>query len=102
MSNMFQRCTNLTELDLSGWDTENLVNTEYMFSECGKLKTIYVSGDWNMGNVTSSGSMFLTCYDLVGGSSGKTYNGMQVNATYANYENGYLTYKQYTPTNTTP
>jgi predicted ribosomally synthesized peptide with SipW-like signal peptide len=103
MSNMFERCKNLTELDLSGWDTKNLVNTEYMFSECNRLKTIYVSECWNMGKVTSSGSMFLTCFALVGGGSNKlTYGILRVDAAYANYTDGYLTYRQYTPTNTTP
>ncbi len=103
MPEMFLGCKGFTELDLSGWDTKNLVNTKSMFHTCSNLETIYVSESWNMGKVTSSDYMFVNCYMLVGGGSNKmTFNSQKVNVDYANYTDGYLTYKQYTPTNTTP
>ncbi len=98
MKEMFLRCSGLTELDLSGWNTESLVNTVSMFHTCSNLKTIYVSENWNMGKLTSSDYMFVNCSNLVGGGSNKlTFNSQKVNADYANYTDGYLTYKEHTP-----
>ena len=40
---MFDRCTSLTSLDLSSFDTSNVTNMEYMFRKCGSLTTIKVT-----------------------------------------------------------
>lgn len=40
MLNMFQNCSNVEELDLSGWNFENVTNMNNMFNGCSKLKTI--------------------------------------------------------------
>ena len=37
---MFNNCSSLTSLDLSGWDTSNVTNMGYMFRGCSALKTI--------------------------------------------------------------
>lgn len=48
---MFQNCTNLTTVDLSGWkniihrcSSENHIEFTYMFSGCTNLNTIYLDG----------------------------------------------------------
>ena len=40
MNSMFQFCNGLTSLDLSKWDTSKVSNMYSMFRGCGKLKTI--------------------------------------------------------------
>ena len=37
---MFDGCSGLTSLDLSGWNTSNVTNMDSMFSGCSKLTTI--------------------------------------------------------------
>ena len=37
---MFDGCSGLTSLDLSGWDTSNVTDMRGMFNGCSKLKTI--------------------------------------------------------------
>ena len=66
-----------------------------MFTECRKLKTIYVSEGWSVAKVKSDTYMFSSCTSIRGG-SGKTYNRNQLGKSMANYSNGYLTYKAYT------
>ena len=70
---MFQNCSALTELDVSGFATEKLTSIDYMFSGCTNLKTIYAKAgtNWNT-NTPTSLYMFLNCRALVGG-RGTTY-----------------------------
>ena len=44
MRNMFSGCGALTSLDLSGWDTSNVIDMNNMFGGCGALKTIRMVG----------------------------------------------------------
>ena len=44
MSNMFEGCSALTYLDISGWDTSNVNNMRNMFHYCNDLKTIRMAG----------------------------------------------------------
>lgn len=92
---MFGRMSNITSINLSGWSTSNVTDTTNMFTECRKLKTIYVSEGWSVAKVKSDTYMFSTCTSIRGG-SGKTYNRNQLGKSMANYSNGYLTYKAYT------
>ena len=68
MAYMFQNCSALTELDVSGFATEKLTSIDYMFSGCTSLKTIYAKAgtNWNT-NTPTSQYMFLRCNSLVGG-----------------------------------
>ena len=34
MNNLFNKCRNLTELDLSNFDTKNVTDMSEMFSQC--------------------------------------------------------------------
>ena len=65
-----------------------------MFSDCPKLKTIYVSNLWNTGKVTYHNKMFSGCTSLVGG-NGTKYNSSYIDKTYARIDKkgarGYLT-----------
>ena len=41
---MFSNCSDLTSLDLSGWDTSNVIYMNGMFNGCVNLKTITMIG----------------------------------------------------------
>ena len=95
---MFSSCSALTSLVLSNFDTSSVTDMMQMFRECSKLKTIYVDlSKWSITQVTSSGSMFIDCSNLVGG-AGTTYNASYTDITYARVDGGtsnpgYLTAK---------
>ncbi|MBQ9196746.1 MAG: BspA family leucine-rich repeat surface protein [Clostridia bacterium] len=65
MDTMFQGCTSLTSLDLSGWGakTANVLGMSNMFKDCANLETLNVTG-WNMGSVTTMYGMFNNCAKL--------------------------------------
>ena len=63
MSNMFYKCSGLTSLDVSNWDTSKVTNMSYTFSKCSSLTSLDVS-NWNVSNVTSMGGMFSYCIGL--------------------------------------
>ena len=44
MRNIFSGCGALTSLDLSGWDTSNVIDITNMFGDCSALKTIRMVG----------------------------------------------------------
>ena len=60
---MFGGCTNLTMLDLSGWDTLNVTDMAYMFQSCERLTTLDLS-NWDTSNVTDISIMFGGCTNL--------------------------------------
>ena len=60
---IFQYCSGLTSLDLSGWDTSNVIYISDMFNDCTSLTSLDLSG-WNMSNVTSMYNMFRGCTSL--------------------------------------
>ena len=92
MNEMFRQCFYITELDLSSFDTSSLTRTDFMFYGCGaNLKTIYVSDKWTNDKITLSDNMFYGCTSLSGAIS---YDSTKVDIGYANYENGYFTYKE--------
>lgn len=62
MQFMFQFCEALTSLDLTSWDTSNVINMSGIFNSCPNIKEIKVSRDkWNTTNVTNSNYMFDNC-----------------------------------------
>lgn len=60
---MFQGCTNLKSIDLSGLDTKNITNVEGMFSGCNTLTSLDLSS-FNMANVTNMNNLFFECSAL--------------------------------------
>ena len=79
----------LTSLDLSSFNTSNVAVMQYMFSQCEKLKTIYVSDKWSTASLENNGggNMFSLCPNLVGG-RGTVFNNSQVDETYAHIDGG--------------
>ena len=97
MSDMFSNSnggSKLEVVDLSGFDTSNVTNTQWMFKDCVNLQTVYVSEKWDMSSVTNSYAMFTNCPNLVGG-NGTTYDSGKIDKTYACIDTagtpGYLT-----------
>ena len=80
------RDTLFTTLDLSSFDTSNVINMYAMFYN-SKVKTIYASNNFITANVTSSTGMFEGATNLVGG-NGTKYNSSYVDKTYARIDGG--------------
>ena len=59
MSNMFFNCRSMEEIDVSSFDTTKVNNMSEMFANLLKINTIYVGSKWTMANVTNSNDMFL-------------------------------------------
>ncbi|MBR7090848.1 MAG: BspA family leucine-rich repeat surface protein [Clostridia bacterium] len=96
MEGMFDGCSGLTTLDLSGWDTSSVTTVSFMFAACSRLTTIYVDDKWSTVSVTSGVFMFMGCGELVGG-NGTKMNISYRDHTYARVDTastpGYLTLK---------
>ncbi|CAD5900130.1 BspA family leucine-rich repeat surface protein [Carnobacterium maltaromaticum] len=63
MEYMFFSMNQLTELDVSGFDTSNVTSMEGMFSSVSQLSKLDVS-EFDTSNVTSMGAMFSYTYQL--------------------------------------
>ena len=61
MAYMFNDCSGLASLDVSGFDTSNVTSMDSMFTYCQSLTTIPML---DTSKVTSMGSMFDDCYSL--------------------------------------
>ena len=98
---MFMNCYNLTTLDLSNFNTKKVEDMSEMFcmdAEQGKvsrLKTIYASELFKLYALRYSVNMFTNCTSLEGAIK---YNPKRTDYRYANYNNGYFTYKENTNT----
>ena len=60
MMKMFNGCNALTSLDLSGWDTSKVTDIRGMFQNCNAIISLDLSG-WDTTNVTNMGWMFNFC-----------------------------------------
>ena len=60
MAGMFQNCSKLTSLDVSGWDTSSVTDMTSMF--LGSAVTELDVSEWDTSKVTSASSMFNNCY----------------------------------------
>ena len=63
MIGMFESCSSLTNLDLSGFDTSDVTSMGIMFNGCSNLTSLDLSG-LDTSAVTSMSNMFMNCYDL--------------------------------------
>ena len=52
-------------VDISGWDTSNVITMENMFSFCDKLKNIIGIENFDVSKLESANSMFYCCKNLV-------------------------------------
>ena len=57
MSGMFNGCNSLTNLDLSGFNTSNVINMSSMFNYCSMLERLDIR-NFDFSKVTSSSSIF--------------------------------------------
>ena len=85
-------------IDLSGkFILKSVINTEWMFSKCQKLKTIFVNENNNIDIIENSNGMFYNCKNLIGG-NGTKYSSSYTNKTYAKIDKdgqkGYFTDKK--------
>lgn len=100
MEMMFRNCTSLVTLDLSSFDTRSLQSTYYMFQGSNKLQTIYVSENFVVDGVSSSGYMFERMSSSLVGGAGTTWSSSNpIDKTYARIDNppdapGYFTAKE--------
>ena len=111
MRTMFGSCQALESLNLSSFNTSQVTNMEYMFSNCTNLRTVYVGNGWSTAAVTYSSNMFEGCTSLVGGQGTTWSSSNPKGKTYAHIDGGpsnpgYFTewkeaYACYTPSNTT-
>ena len=60
---MFDSCSALKELDLTGFNTANVTSTSNMFNGCKALTSVDLCG-WNTSNVIEMGYMFYFCESL--------------------------------------
>ena len=63
MGGMFCGCNNLKSLDLSSFDTKNVTHMEGMFARCKNLKNINLSS-FDIKNITDTNYMFYGCNNL--------------------------------------
>ena len=60
-ADMFSNCTNLSSLDLSGFDTSNVTNMSGMFSYMYNIPSLDLS-EFDTSNVTNMSGMFSDCH----------------------------------------
>ena len=63
MSYMFSNCRNLENIDISTFITANVINMAHMFEDCFTLTNIDVS-NFNTSNVTDMSGMFIGCCNV--------------------------------------
>ncbi len=64
MASMFNGCSSLKSLDLSGFDTAKVTDMTNMFDNCSSLETLTGLSGWNTSNVTGMEDLFLGCGSL--------------------------------------
>ncbi|MBE7074114.1 MAG: BspA family leucine-rich repeat surface protein [Clostridiales bacterium] len=88
---IFSGCKSLKVVDLSGFDTSKVATMFYMFADCFELETIYVGDKWSTSNLADrSYDIFRRNNKLVGAVA---FDDSKTDASMANWETGYLTYK---------
>ena len=60
LTSMFCDCTKMESIDISAWDTSNIVNMDKMFCNCTSLTMLDLS-TWNFENTESMNEMFSGC-----------------------------------------
>lgn len=98
MSHMFDGCSSLESLDLTSFNTSNVTDMSSMFSFCFNISSIYCNDDWSLGRDEdfSSDDMFSQCYYLKGAISYEENEDYEFKdgVTYANPTTGYFTKRE--------
>lgn len=63
MAGMFSWCTNLTSIDVTGFNTSSVVDMSYMFGDCRSLTNLNLN-NFQTGNVRNMSGMFAECLVL--------------------------------------
>ena len=90
MSYMFYNCKSLSTLDLSTFYTNEVTDMSGMFCKDSTITTIFASERFVTDAVNNGDDMFKGCIALSGAIA---YDNAKTNYRYANYTNGYFTYK---------
>ena len=87
MSNMFGGCANLTSLDVSGFDTSNVIQMDDMFAACESLTEVDLS-NFDLSKVnSSSGELNLLSY-MNAGSLGRVKTPKNLKLNIPSHQNG--------------
>ena len=65
MPGLFEGCTHLERVDLSGLSLENCTDSSAMFKDCKNLRYLGLGDEFNTSNVTTMKSMFENCHSLL-------------------------------------
>ncbi len=63
MLSMFYNCSALTSLDLSGWNVSEIADMDFMFQGCSRLVSLDLSG-WNVTESTATNDVLTECNSL--------------------------------------
>ena len=89
---MFNKCNKLENLNINNFDTKNVTEMGWMFSECFKLKEIKGINKFITNEVTTMNSMFNHCYELENLDLSKFNSSNVKNMSYMFYECNKLKY----------
>ena len=64
LKELFEYCSNISFIDLTNFNTSNVSDMSYMFSNCYKLKEIKGINKFNTNNATKINDMFYDCNEL--------------------------------------
>ena len=65
LSGVFARLNKVEAIDISGWDTSNVIDMNFMFSQCKKLKKIIGIENLDVSKLRCANCMFSYCEKLV-------------------------------------
>ena len=57
-------CPKIETLDVSSWNTSNIISMHFLFEECSNLKLLKGITSWNTSNVKNMYGLFFRCYNL--------------------------------------
>ena len=63
LSTLFSECSNITNIDVSGWDTSEVTSVANIFSNCANLTEVNLSG-WDTSGIKTLNRMFAGCTKL--------------------------------------
>ncbi len=74
MDLMFNGCSSLTSLDLSSFDTSNVISMHHMFNSCSSLTSLNLGEKFDTSSVTDMNNMFNGCSNLTSLNLGERFD----------------------------